>query len=100
MSAVTAWDYNNWLLGKKKLQVGHQQCVVIPVNAVGKNYIQDTAVKWSPGCVNAAGKARQKAEVVSNSNNPIHQTWGPPFNRALFCVKFNIDLPHLLSEGP
>ena len=35
--------------------------------------------------LNAAGKAR--AEVVSNSRNKIHQTWGPPFRRALYKAK-------------
>ena len=31
-----------------------------------------------------------EAEVVSNSRNKIHQTWGPPFSQALYvqiCVK-------------
>ena len=28
-----------------------------------------------------------QAEVVSKSSNKIHQTWGPPFSRALYmCV--------------
>ena len=26
---------------------------------------------------------QSQAEVVSNSSNRIHQTWGPPFSRAL-----------------
>ena len=27
-----------------------------------------------------------EAEVVSNSSNKIHQTWGPPFSRALYLL--------------
>ena len=27
---------------------------------------------------------QSQAEVVSNSRNKIHQTWGPPFSRALY----------------
>ena len=38
-------------------------------------YVQGSAKRWSPGCVNAAGKARRQAEVVSNSGNKIHQTY-------------------------
>ena len=35
--------------------------------------IQGSAKRWTPGCMNATGKARQK--VVGNSRNKIHQTW-------------------------
>ena len=37
----------------------------------------------------AAGKARQKQEVelVNNSRNRIHQTWGSPFSQALYTVQ-------------
>ena len=27
-----------------------------------------------------------QAEVVSSSRNKIHQTWGPPFGRALYFI--------------
>ena len=43
--------------------------------------IQGSAKRWTPGCMNAAGKARQK--VVGNSRNKIHQTWGLPSSRTL-----------------
>ena len=48
--------------------------------------VQGSAKSWAPGCVNAAGKARRQAEVVSNSSNKIHQTWEPPFSRALYTT--------------
>ena len=38
--------------------------------------LQRSAKRWSPGYVNAAGKTRQK-------QHNTHQTWGPPFSRAL-----------------
>ena len=46
----------------------------------GGERVQSSAERWAPGCVNAASKA----EVVSNSSNKIHQTWGLPFSRALY----------------
>ena len=42
--------------------------------------VQGSAERWAPGCANAVSKA----EVVSNSSNKIHQTWGLPFSRALY----------------
>ena len=38
-----------------------------------------------------------KAEVVSNSRNKIHQTWGPPFSRALYSL--NKLFCHQTSRG-
>ena len=29
---------------------------------------------------------QSQAEVVSKSSNKIHQTWGPPFNQALYLL--------------
>ena len=43
--------------------------------------MQGSATRWSPGCVNAAGKSQ--AEEVGSSRNTIHQTWEMPFSRAL-----------------
>ena len=38
-----------------------------------------------------------EAEVVSKSRNKIHQTWGPPFSRALYiCITHQLCLPSLL----
>ena len=31
---------------------------------------------------------QSKAEMVSKINNKIHQTWGPPFSRALYTTNY------------
>ena len=48
---------------------------------------------------------RVDAEVVSNSSNKIHQTWEPPFSRALYVASHLIlgvvrGLPPLVGLGP
>ena len=43
--------------------------------------IQGSAKRWSPGLRECCRQSQ--AEVVSKSINKIHQTWGPPFSRAL-----------------
>ena len=32
---------------------------------------------------------QSQAEVISKSRNKIHQTWGPPFTQALYCLPPN-----------
>ena len=39
-----------------------------------------------------------EAEVVSNSKNKIHQTWGPPFRRVRLLFVF-IALPCYVTES-
>ena len=39
-----------------------------------------------------------EAEVVSNSKNKIHQTWGPPFSRALYKLN-HVNLRKELDEN-
>ena len=40
---------------------------------------------------------QRQAEVVSNTRNKIHQTWGPPFSRALYT--FYTELEKVLVNG-
>ena len=41
---------------------------------------------------------QSQAEVVSKNSNKVHQTWGPPFSRARYCVSFLGQLRnHLLA---
>ena len=44
--------------------------------------IQGSAKRWTPGCMNAAGKAQ--AEMVSKSSKKFHKTFVLPFSPALY----------------
>ena len=40
-----------------------------------------------------------QADVVSNSSNNIHQTWGPPFSRALWSTCMRTEGVQLSNSG-
>ena len=41
--------------------------------------------RWTQGCVNTAGKSRQKHQATGSSNK-IDQTWGLPLSRTLYTM--------------
>ena len=64
----------------------------------GRNFahLQGWSKSLSPGCVSA------EAEVVSKSRNKVHQTWGPPYRRALYVRAMGIEdqLKKVKNPGP
>ena len=70
------------LLQSQKFRTQETGSIVIPHSPFPTKGVQGSAIRWSQGCVNAAGKARQKW-YLSKSSNKIRQSCGPPFSRAL-----------------
>ena len=58
----------------------------------GSHLWMSTGLQYMAGPMLRECCQQVETEVVSNSRNKIHQTWGPPYIGALYCIMPKVEL--------